>query len=223
MIRRVPQKNKVKNAGFTLVELVVVLVVLALLAALISPALLGYIDRANRESETDNAKAVFNALTSRLTALYDQGIMPNQEFHGMTNNGTAGFLWREDWTGDVLYNSGIKQKPYICAYFTGNLTEGAGSGSYLGSGLSGLKKGYTVYAFIYVEKQDSEPVIYYDGDWESTSLKDVMDSNFISLRNGEKIFRSRMCTLYGCTGNDSGMGNAIATHDELRDVYSVLP
>ena len=35
-----------KNKGFTLVELIVVLVILALLAALLVPALLGYIDKA---------------------------------------------------------------------------------------------------------------------------------------------------------------------------------
>lgn len=37
------------NKGFTLVELIVVLVILAILAAILVPALLGYIDRANQE------------------------------------------------------------------------------------------------------------------------------------------------------------------------------
>ena len=35
-----------RNKGFTLVELIVVLVILAILAAILVPALLGYIDRA---------------------------------------------------------------------------------------------------------------------------------------------------------------------------------
>ena len=34
------------NKGFTLVELIVVLVILAILAAILVPALLGYIDKA---------------------------------------------------------------------------------------------------------------------------------------------------------------------------------
>ena len=38
-----------KKKGFTLVELIVVLVILAILAALLVPALIGYIDRANEE------------------------------------------------------------------------------------------------------------------------------------------------------------------------------
>ena len=39
-----------KKKGFTLVELIVVLVILAILAALLIPALTGYIDKAKRKS-----------------------------------------------------------------------------------------------------------------------------------------------------------------------------
>ena len=38
-------KKEMNNKGFTLVELIVVLVILAILAAILVPALLGYIDR----------------------------------------------------------------------------------------------------------------------------------------------------------------------------------
>ncbi|MBR3306846.1 MAG: type II secretion system protein [Lachnospiraceae bacterium] len=212
-----------QNGGFTLVELIVVFVIIVLLAAVITPAMLGFIDSSKREREVDHAKALYSALNNRLTTLYDQGIMPNQDFNGYTNNGTAGFHWREDWTADIIYNSGIPDKPYICGFFTGNLTKDAGTGNYLGAGLSGLKKGYHVYAMVYVEKQDSEPVIYYDGNWDRTSLSGVMDDGTITLENGEKIFRSRMCTMYGCTGNKDNLGNAIETYNELRDEYKAVP
>ena len=214
------------NKGFTLVELVIVLIILSLMAAIITPALLGYIDSSRREREITNAKAVLNALNNKLAVLYDQGIMPNQEFHGEINNGTDGFHWREDWTDDVLYSAGITDRPYICGYFTGNLTKDAGTGNYLGNGLSGLKKGYKVYAMVYVEKADSDPVVFYDDTWDRTTLVGVMDleggSNIV-LRNGESIFRSRMCTLFNCTGDPDNKGNAIDTYKEIRVRYKVSP
>ena len=39
---------KEKNHGFTLVELIVVIVILAILAAILVPQLLGYIDKAKQ-------------------------------------------------------------------------------------------------------------------------------------------------------------------------------
>lgn len=50
--------DKMKNSnGFTLVELIVILVILAILAAIMTPALLGYIDSAKKRSAGVNRKA----------------------------------------------------------------------------------------------------------------------------------------------------------------------
>ena len=47
--------------GFTLVELIVVLTILAILAAATAPALLGYIDRAKENEALNNAKKIYMA------------------------------------------------------------------------------------------------------------------------------------------------------------------
>ena len=214
--------RKKNNKGFTLVELIVVLIILALLAAILAPALLGFIDNAKREKEAANAKSLLNAVQNKLSALYDQGLMPNLDNSGLPNDGSDGFIWKEDWSGDVVYNSGLEERPYICGFFTGNLTEGTGGGNYCKAGLSGLKKGYKVYAFVYVESEDSKPVIFYNGDWDLITLSGVMDDSSIvvSDESGEyNIYRSRMCAIYGCTGGTDAAG----AYGMLRDTYKAVP
>ena len=54
-------KKKMNNKGFTLVELIVVLVILAILAAILVPALLGYIDSARNKQTLLNARSAMTA------------------------------------------------------------------------------------------------------------------------------------------------------------------
>lgn len=62
--------KKTNNKGFTLVELIVVLVILAILAAILVPALLGYIDKARQKQITSNAETAYVAAQSLATEYY---------------------------------------------------------------------------------------------------------------------------------------------------------
>lgn len=62
--------KKNTNYGFTLVELIVVLVILAILAAILIPALLGWIDRARRKQDVLDAKNCLTAAQAELTSYY---------------------------------------------------------------------------------------------------------------------------------------------------------
>ena len=62
------QKNT--NAGFTLVELIVVLVILAVLAAILIPALLGWIDKARRKQDVLEAKNCLTAAQAEFSSAY---------------------------------------------------------------------------------------------------------------------------------------------------------
>ncbi|MDD7642472.1 MAG: type II secretion system protein [bacterium] len=69
-IRKDPGEN---NKGFTLVELIVVLVILAILAAILVPALLGYIDRAKSSQDILNAKNLYTAAQTVASEYYARG------------------------------------------------------------------------------------------------------------------------------------------------------
>ena len=69
-------RKKMNDKGFTLVELIVVLVILAILAAILVPALLGYIDRARNQQYVLNAKSWLTATQAEFSAMYGAGKKP---------------------------------------------------------------------------------------------------------------------------------------------------
>jgi len=63
---------KKKNKGFTLIELIIVIGILAILAALAIPAVAGYLDNSKARTNVSNAKLVYNAGQSYLAANPDK-------------------------------------------------------------------------------------------------------------------------------------------------------
>ena len=65
--------DKNKKKGFTLVELIVVLAILAILAAMLVPALTGYIDKANEKKILATARQYYVAAQTVVSESYSKG------------------------------------------------------------------------------------------------------------------------------------------------------
>lgn len=67
MLNKLLNLRNRKKKGFTLIELIVVLVIMAILAAAAIPTVMGYIDNSRRASYLANMRAILQAAESTLT------------------------------------------------------------------------------------------------------------------------------------------------------------
>ena len=72
-MKKIRSKSK---KGFTLVELIVVLVILAILAAMLVPALTGYIDEARKKKDYSAASEVLTAAQAIVAEYYGSDTTP---------------------------------------------------------------------------------------------------------------------------------------------------
>lgn len=173
-------------------ELIVVLVLLAILAAVIVPALLGYIDEARAKQYLLNAKNCINASQAMLVELYaENGDQPvgTPVVSGARKQSTSGNedqdVTNTDFAERVLKLADLTgdDAPYCFMIAVGS--NAAVKGSYT---VTEHDK-YTVYYAFYMETEDAFPWYYYNGSWTSTNpratgTKEVFDSNNI-VKSGE--------------------------------------
>ena len=152
-----------KDKGFTLVELIVVLVILAILAALLIPALLGYIDKA-REKQYLLKPGIAD----------DNLIIPKKPGSNVNSNGDVNAT-ETTFATQVLETiekkDNVKGKngktgnndPYLIVFGVGNNANDTAAAT------NTKHDKYTVYYMCYKQTESSPAVYYFNGAWSQES------------------------------------------------------
>ena len=212
--------------GFTLVELIVVLVILAILAAIVTPALLGYIDKAKQEKEMTRAAALRDLAQAELTQLYAKSDVPAIN-HPIFE--TKKPTDRSDWSnnGDVdatdsdfadqffkMADIDDDHRPYLFMIAVGsNKVEASKSHA-------SKHDKYTIFYSCYMETENSTPIYYYNGEWTTDNPSNVgvfRSGNFINQGP-----RKDLKLQYYLLSNKTGRGLYDSYGDKTKNLWSYL-
>ena len=88
-------KKSGRNKGFTLMELIIVVAIIAILVGVITPNLIQYIEKANQVMDTNNARAIADALYYYSLDVTNEPLKCNEGLRDQ-NKGLRGYVYVDD-------------------------------------------------------------------------------------------------------------------------------
>ena len=216
-----------KNKGFTLVELITALVILSIIAAIIFPALLSYIDTARANGDIVEARNCMQAAQIEFMNQYAYEISGEGEKNGKSGsvfpkygmekgkNGNGDIDLTEvpsnaiDYADRVFRTAGVK--PYL-------LIVGVGKRDIYVKPGEDLRKAYTCYICMYMKDENSKPVFFdgkkwtrdYPGNSKSQPSGIPKDKNVV-FDNNNKLLSKNVTIQYYMFAN--GGGHKVTSND----------
>lgn len=93
-------KNSNKK-GFTLVELVVVIAIIGVLAAILVPSMMGYVKKSRLKTANGNAKTAYNAVAEYLADQETQGLLSSASTDAAKDSAEAELSTNGSGSGEV--------------------------------------------------------------------------------------------------------------------------
>lgn len=137
-------RSRMDDKGFTLVEMIVVLVIIAVLASAIVPSLTGYINRANKEKAVSETRSLVMAAQTVISDAYANGSLDTilaqapgdtdaiaeiRELAGFPQgeqDNTRHFVATVSGTGEIVKLEYLYADEEVCVYDGQNATYSAG-------------------------------------------------------------------------------------------------
>ena len=167
------KRRNLTNKGFTLVELIIVLVILAILAAILTPTLLGYIDEAKTKRYLPNAQACMDAARAAFVEQYAKNgepkagepVIPDARKKSTARGNNDQDISNTDFAKGILNYAGVK--PYFFMVAVGSNSKDNPDNAYYIE--STLHDKYTIYYGVYVETKGAKPLYFYNGEWSTAN------------------------------------------------------